>query len=80
MEHEVVDVMVFQDGFNKPFFSYMNAQQASEIVNCGGLSQAECINLRETEDRPVPQELKDGQSTIIDVLVRLEPNRAICLN
>jgi hypothetical protein len=80
MEREVVDVIVLQDGENRPFFSYMDAEQANMIANCGGLSQAECVNLRETKERPVPQSLKDGQSTITDVLVRLQPNIAIYLN
>lgn len=75
----VVDVLVVQDGNNKPFLAYMNYENALE-VQAMGLANAECVNLRETPDRPIPDSLKDGTSCITDVLVRLEPNVAICLN
>lgn len=80
MEREVVDVIVVQDGANKPFLSYMDADQANMIASCGGLSQAEQVHLRETEERPIPNSLKEGFSTITDVLVRLQPNCAVYLN
>ena len=80
-ENEIaVDVMVLQDGDNKGFFSYMPYEQAVEIQNCGGLENAECVNLRETPDRPIPDTLKDGTSTIVDILVRLEPNVEVSFN
>lgn len=80
MEREVTDVMVMLDGTNKPFFSYMDYEQALYIQSIGGLSNAEQVNLRETQDRPVPESLKDGFTTITDVLVRLQPNCAVYLN
>lgn len=79
-ENIVVDLIVLQDGENRGFFSYMNHEQAVEIQMCGGLENAECVNLRETPDRPIPDSLKNGTSTITDILVRLEPNVEVSLN
>ena len=80
MEREVVDVLVVQDGANKSFLSYMDADQANMIANCGGLSQTEQVHLNETETRPIPDSLKEGFSIITDVLVRLQPNCSYSLN
>lgn len=79
-EREVVDVMVMLDGENKPFFSYMDYAQACYIQSIGGLSCAEQVNLRETQERPVPDSLKNGLTEITDVLVRLQPTVAYYLN
>ena len=81
MEWEtVVDVIVFQDGENPAFKSYIKYENALEIQANGGLANSECVNLRETPDRPIPESLKDGKTCITDVLVRLEPNTAVYLN
>lgn len=80
MEREVVDIIVVQDGTNKSFLSYMDADQANMIANCGGLSQTEQVHLNETETRPIPDSLKEGFSIITDVLVRLQPNCSYSLN
>ena len=75
----VVDIWVIQDGENPPFRSYMNYDQALYIQQVG-LENAETIHLRETPDRKIPEILKQGQSCIMDIWVRLEPNTYYCLN
>lgn len=78
-QEQVVDCMVLLDGQNKPFFSYMNYEEALRLQSIG-LTQAETVLLRETTDRQIPESLKIGETQICDVLVRLEPNCAISLN
>lgn len=79
-ENIVVDALVILDGENGGFFSYMNHEQAQQIQLTGGLANQECINLRETEERKIPESLKRGEACITDILVRLEPNVEYSLN
>lgn len=72
-----VDCLVVLDGKNPSFFSYMDYEQAQFLQEVG-LSNAEAIILKETNDRQIPRSLTKGISMITDVLVRLEPN--ICIN
>lgn len=74
------DVMVVLDGENGVFKSYMNCDEVNRLQTNGGLSQAEQVNLRETEDRPVPESLKDGTSMITDVWVTIIPGPAFSGN
>ena len=69
----VVDVIVVTDGKNPSFRAYMDYDYTVDLQLNGGLSCSETVNLHETNDRPVPESVKNGTSSIIDVLVRLEP-------
>ena len=81
MEQEtVVDCLVVLDGQNPSFKSYMTYDNACLINQIGGLANAEQINLKETDDRPIPQDLKEGRVCIQDVLVKLDPNVCYYLN
>lgn len=75
----VVDVLVALDGQNPSFYSYMYHQKALELQEVG-LANAECVNLRETTDRKIPESLKNGTALITDVMVRIEPNTEYNLN
>lgn len=80
MSEIFVDALVMLDGENGGFHSYMSYENALEIQACGGLANAECINLRETEDRKIPQSLKEGLACVTDILVRLDPSIPYFLN
>lgn len=75
----VVDALVFLDGTNPGFFSYMKHEEALRIQQCG-LANAGQVWLKETDERKVPDNLKDGLAEITDVLVRLQPSCAVYLN
>lgn len=78
-ENIVVDALIVCDGKNNSFFSYIPIEIAEEMMLDSGLD-CESVVLRETDDRPVPQELKDGQTEITDILVKLEANIMFYLN
>lgn len=84
MRHEqdntVVDAIIVTDGQNPSFFSYIPAEIAQQIVAEGGLSCSDCLILRETADRPVPDYVKDGLVEITDVYVKLEAEKEHFLN
>lgn len=84
MRHEqdntVVDAIICTDGHNPDFFSYIPAEIATQISLEGGLSCSDSLILRETEERPVPNCVKEGLAQIVDVLVKLEPSKEYCLN
>ncbi len=73
------DVLVVQDGENPSFFSYTVEEETQRITQCG-LQNAGRIHLRETPERRIPQSLKDGQSEITDIQVKLAPNVIVYLN
>lgn len=78
-ERTVVDCLIVLEGENPSFFSYMNHDSALELQELG-LQNAESINLRETDDRPVPRALKEGETCIMDILVKMEPGFTHSLN
>lgn len=55
---------------------YEQAQFLQEV----GLEGAKAVILKETEDRPISKSLLNGESAIVDILVKLEPNVCIYLN
>lgn len=79
-ENIVVDALVILDGENPAFFSYMGHEQVQQIQLTGGLSNQECINLRETEERKIPESLKRGEACITDILIRMESNCEYYIN
>lgn len=80
MEREnVCDVICILDGENNGFFSYMKAEEALRLQECG-LAEADEIHLRETPDRQIPESLKKGESVIEDIWVKLEANQSYYLN
>lgn len=80
MNEVVTDAIVYLDGKNGGFHSWMAIEEANRIMNNGGLQEAGCAVLRETDDRPIPQTLKDGQVEITDIHIKLEPNVFFYLN
>lgn len=79
MKIECADALVLLDnktGFN----AYMRCEEAQRIQEAGGLLQAGNVSLYETTDRQIPDSLKDGEALITDVLIKLQPNIAQCLN
>lgn len=76
---QCVDAMVLLD--NKTAFnSFIRCTEVDRINLYGGLRQSDQVSLYETNDRKIPDTLKDGEALITDVLVKLEPNVAINLN
>lgn len=70
---EVNPCIVILDGNNKPFRSYINCDVANLMIQ-KGMKNFESLTLRETEDRRVPESLKQGMSMITDVWITLTPN------
>ena len=75
----VVDCVVILDGENNGFLSYMKAEEALRLQECG-LAEADEIHLRETPDRQIPESLKKGESVIEDIWVKLEANQSYYIN
>ena len=76
----VNDVLVVQDGQNPSFYAYMDQEETQRIQALGSLSNADRVCLKDTEERPIPQSLKKGESFITDIQVKLEPNIVYYLN
>lgn len=80
MEKEVcVDALVLLDNGKTGFHSYVEINHAIELYNTG-LANAEYVNLRESDKYSVPDSLKNGESAITDLLIRMEVNKEYFLN
>lgn len=81
IEHDgyVTDALIVCDGFNPSFFAYIPIEIA-QVIYDNGLACSEGIILRETEDRMVPERVKNGTAEIIDVQVKMEANKCYNLN
>ena len=80
MSEIVVDCIILTDDKRQGFFSLMPHDNALEIQQNGGLENAEQIILRETSERPIPQNVKEGLACISDILVKLEPTISYFVN
>mgnify|MGYP001569343390 CR=1 FL=1 len=63
---------ILLDGDNPPFRSYMDVDEVARVQRVG-FKHAQQINLKETDDRPIPQNLKDGITMIEDIYITLIP-------
>lgn len=79
MSEYCADALVLMDSMNA-FKSHMRIEEVERINACGGIPNAETVNLWESKERPIPSCLKYGESIIKDVLVVMQPNISICLN
>ena len=59
-------VWVILDGENLPFASWMTCEEVDRIKT-DGWKETEKINLREIDNYPVPQSLKEGFTMIKDI-------------
>lgn len=70
-----MDCIVVLDGQNGLHRAYMMEEEFQRINEAGGLSCADRVMLRETEDRPLPDSLKNGLAEIMDVWVTMVPGK-----
>lgn len=75
----VVDAIIMLDGQNGGFKAWMDFDEAKRISDIGW-ENVNCINIRDAQDRPIPQTLKNGETIITDIMVRIEPNIEVSLN
>ena len=75
----VLDCWVFTTDSNYHFEAHIPRQESLRIKSVGW-ENAGIIFLRDTEDRPLPQSLKDGTSTITDIWMEMELNNEYFLN
>lgn len=55
----------------KVFDTYIPCDFANHVQQIGGLGMAEQVIFTETDEKPLPQELKDGTMCVSDALVVL---------
>lgn len=75
----VVDIIAIQDNGKRGFFSLMPHERALEIQSIGFQNTTQII-LRETSERTIPEEIKNGTSLISDIWVKIETPTHYCLN
>lgn len=69
MNEAFIPCWVIIDGSNRPFDTWISPDEVAKINAVGGLSNAVYFQLRETEEKPIPDDFKNGISMCKDIWV-----------